>query len=93
MSIREKATIMSELRSAADTAQDQTAGVYTTVGLPPTFVTREEAAACLAISPEEFDEHVLPTLARVPVSPDLLLFRLETLRAWVERREADPPRD
>jgi hypothetical protein len=63
------------------------------LALPPILVTREEAAACLGMSPESFDEHVRPTVAQVPVSPGLVLFRPETLRKWVEEREMDPPRD
>jgi hypothetical protein len=67
--------------------------ILPTLALPPILVTREQAAACLGMSPESFDRHVRPTLAQVPVSPGLVLFRPETLRAWVERRETDPPRD
>jgi hypothetical protein len=67
--------------------------ILPTLALDSIMVTREQAAACLGMSPESFDEHVRPTLRQVPVSSRLVLFRPETLRAWVERREADPPRD
>jgi hypothetical protein len=73
------------------------ASILPTLALPPILVTREQAAACLGMSPESFDRHVRPTLAQVPVSPGLVLFRPETLRKWVEeregQREARPPRD
>ena len=67
--------------------------ILPTLALPPILVTREQAAACLGMSPESFDRHVRPTLAQVPVSPGLVLFRPETIREWVEEREARPPRD
>jgi hypothetical protein len=69
------------------------ASILPTLALPPILVTREQAAACLGMSPESFDRHVRPTLAQVPVSRGLVLFRPETLRKWVEKREDDPPRD
>jgi len=69
------------------------ASILPTLALPPILVTREQAATCLGMSPESFDRHVRPTLAQVPVSPGLVLFRPETLRNWVEMREDCPPRD
>lgn len=69
------------------------ASILRTLALPPILVTREQAATCLGMSPESFDRHVRPTLAQVPVSPGLVLFRPETLRKWVETREDHPPRD
>ncbi len=67
--------------------------VLPTLPLPCILVTREQAAACLGMSPESFDRYVRPTLRQVPVSPGLVLFRPETIREWVETCEEDPPRD
>ncbi len=61
--------------------------------LPALLLKREEAAACLGMSPESFDEHVRPTLRQVPVSPGLVLFRPRDIEEWLDDRTQDPPRD
>jgi predicted DNA-binding transcriptional regulator AlpA len=61
--------------------------------LPALLLKREEAAACLGMSPESFDEHVRPTLRQVPVSPGLVLFRPRDIEEWLDCRAQDPPRD
>lgn len=56
--------------------------------VPALALNIEEAARACGLSPETFDRHVRPYVAQVPVSPGVVIFRPETIAAWLQETEA-----